>query len=97
MIDDALKRRFDLSLELKAPGGRERKALVNLTVGDKFRFDDDTIKEKAIKLCDGLSYYVIKRTLLSSIKRTILDKGITDTIESKKWLELIKNEKKESK
>ena len=97
MIDDALKRRFDLSLELKVPGKKERKALVSLTVGDKFRFDDDTIKEKTIKLCDGLSYYVIKRTLLSSIKRTILDKGITDTIESKKWLELIKNEKKESK
>ena len=97
MIDDALKRRFDLSLELKAPGKEEVKALVNLTIGDKFRFDDETIKAQAIDLCDGLSYYVIKRTLLTSIKRTILDKGITDKIESEKWMELIKNEKKESK
>lgn len=97
MIDDALKRRFDLSLELNTPGKKEVNALVNLTVGDKFRFDDETIKAQAIELCDGLSYYVIKRTLLTSIKRTILDKGITDVIESEKWLDLIKNEKKESK
>jgi AAA+ superfamily predicted ATPase len=97
MIDDALKRRFDLSLELKAPGKDEVKALVNLTIGDKFVFDDETVKAEAMDLCIGLSYYVIKRTLLTSIKRTILDKGITDKIESEKWLELIRNEKKESK
>ena len=97
MIDEALKRRFDLSLELAAPSETEINALVNLTIDDKFKFDDDNIKDSAIKLCDGLSYYVIKRTLLTSIKRTILDKGITNVIESSKWLELIQNEKKESK
>ena len=86
-----------MSLELKAPGKEEVKALVNLTIGDKFYFDDETTKAQIIELCDGLSYYVIKRTLLASIKRTILDKGITDKIKTEKWLELIKNEKKESK
>ena len=60
-------------------------------------FDDEAVKAEAMDLCIGLSYYVIKRTLLTSIKRTILDKGITDVIESEKWLDLIKNEKKESK
>lgn len=97
MIDEALKRRFDLSLELAAPSETEIKALINLTIGGKFKFDDDNIKDQAIKLCNGLSYYVIKRTLLTSIKRTILDKGITNVIESSKWLELIQNERKESK
>ena len=97
MIDEALKRRFDLSLELAAPSETEIKALINLNIGGKFKFDDDNIKDQAIKLCNGLSYYVIKRTLLTSIKRTILDKGITNVIESSKWLELIRNERKESK
>lgn len=97
MIDDALKRRFDLSLELERPKENEIKALVNLTIGDKFKFNDEIVKNQAIELCNGLSYYVIKRTLLTSIKRTILDRGMTDTIESSKWYELVNNEKKESK
>ena len=97
MIDDALKRRFDLSLELKAPNKEEVKALVNLTIGGNFMFDDEAVKTEAMDLCIGLSYYVIKRSLLTSIKRTILDKGITDKIESEKWLELIKNERKDAK
>ncbi len=97
MIDDALKRRFDLSLELKAPNKEEVKALVNLTIGGNFIFDDEAVKTEAMDLCIGLSYYVIKRSLLTSIKRTILDKGITDKIESEKWLELIKNERKDAK
>ena len=97
MIDDALKRRFDLSIKLDRPDEKEINALIDLTVGDRFRFDDDTIKAKAIELCQGLSYYVIKRTLLTSIKRTILDKGVTEIIESRKWLEQVQNEKKESK
>ena len=94
MIDEALKRRFDLALELKCPTEKEIRALVNLTIGDKFKFDNAKIKDQAIKLCIGLSYYVIKRTLLTSIKRSILDNGMTNKIESKKWLELIENEKR---
>lgn len=97
MIDDALKRRFDLSIKLEHPEEKEINALIDLTIGNRFRFDDDTIKAKAIELCRGLSYYVIKRTLLTSIKRTILDKGVSEFIESRKWLELVQNEKKESK
>ena len=97
MIDDALKRRFDLSLELDTPKEKEIKALVNLTIGDKFKFDDEIVKNQAIELCNGLSYYVIKRTLLTSIKRTILDRGMANIIESSKWFELVNNEKKESK
>lgn len=94
MIDEALKRRFDLALELKCPTEKEIRALVNLTIGDRFKFDNAKIKDQAIKLCIGLSYYVIKRTLLTSIKRSILDKGMTNKIESRKWLELIENEKR---
>lgn len=94
MIDEALKRRFDLALELKCPTEKEIRALVNLTIGDRFKFDNAKIKNQAIKLCIGLSYYVIKRTLLTSIKRSILDKGMTHKIESRKWLELIENEKR---
>ncbi len=74
MIDPALKRRFDLTLQLDRPDSTRIKALVkHVLSGTDFKFDN---AQKALKLqeeCKGLSYYIIQRTLVTAIKRSILN------------------------
>lgn len=99
MIDPALKRRFDLTLQFDKPDTTRIKALVkHILNGTVFRFDNT---QKALKLqreCKGLSYYIIQRTLITAIKRSILNLK-TDIIpgkiliETSIWEQLITQEK----
>ncbi len=74
MIDDALKRRFDMTLELDAPTLTEIKALIKLTLEKtKVKFDNQKKINAIEKKCIGLSYYTIQRTLLTAMKRSLLD------------------------
>ena len=52
-------------------------------------------KDSIIEDCHNISYYVIKRTLLNAIKRTILDGHTDNIIQTQIWKKLISNEIKE--
>lgn len=99
MIDDALKRRFDLTLELNVPNQKEIKALIKLTLEKaNVKFDDKKKFTAVEKKCIGLSYYVIQHTLLTALKRSLLDLDISIApkdfyIKTSIWEQLINKEK----
>ena len=83
MIDDALIRRFDLSLKLDLPNKTQIKELVNNTIkGKNISFDNKTKANQIMNKCIGLSYYIIQHTLLTALKRSLLDLEV-DIIPSK--------------
>ena len=74
MIDEALIRRFDLSLKLDLPDKSQIKELINNTLFNKdISFDDKKNANLIINKCLGLSYYVIQHSLLTALKRSLLD------------------------
>ena len=74
MIDEALIRRFDLSLKLDLPNKSQIKELINNTLSNKdISFDDKKNANLIINKCLGLSYYVIQHSLLTALKRSLLD------------------------
>lgn len=74
MIDEALIRRFDLSLKLDLPNKSQIKELINNTLFNKdISFDDKKNANLIINKCLGLSYYVIQHSLLTALKRSLLD------------------------
>lgn len=74
MIDEALIRRFDLSLKLDLPNKSQIKELINNTLSNKdISFDDKKNANFIINKCLGLSYYVIQHSLLTALKRSLLD------------------------
>lgn len=93
MIDDALLRRFDLSIKLDYPQSEQIERLISSTIRERFKFDDQLIKNEVVNLCHNISYYSIKRTLLTTIKRTLLDQGTnSNIINSSLWKRLIEDE-----
>ena len=95
MIDDALIRRFDLSLKLDFHQIDQVRSLIDRTINGRFTFDNSELKDSIIEDCHNISYYVIKRTLLNAIKRTILDGHTDNIIQTQIWKKLISNEIKE--
>ena len=101
MIDPALKRRFDLTLQLDIPDVTRIKALVKYVLaGTNFTFDDGRKALRLQKECAGMSYYIIQRTLITAIKRTILKMQSdivpkTIKIDTSIWEQLIKQEKQD--
>lgn len=90
MIDDALLRRFDLSVKLDYPKTEQVERLLSSTMRGRFEFDDISVKNEVVSLCHNVSYYSIKRTLMTAIKRTILDQGANSkTINTTLWKSLI--------
>lgn len=74
MIDEALLRRFDLSLKLDLPTKVQIKELIANVLKDKaIAFSDERKAESIIDKCVGLSYYIIQHTLITAIKRSLLD------------------------
>lgn len=74
MIDEALIRRFDLSLKLDLPNKSQIKELINNTLSNKnILFDDKNNANLVINKCLGLSYYIIQHSLLTALKRSLLD------------------------
>lgn len=94
MIDDALRRRFDLVLELVKPDEQHVNELINKTLqAGHFTFKNKKEINSIIKQSLGLSYYTIQKTLITSIKRSLfeqVDKGaILTVIDTKIWKDLI--------
>ncbi len=99
MVDEALLRRFDLSIELGLPNTDKIKELVELTLKNgQFKFDKPDSVNRTIQLSKGLSYYSIQKTLITAIKRSLFDQvnsieNIKHTISTNIWKELIEEEK----
>jgi AAA+ superfamily predicted ATPase len=77
MIDEALRRRFDLLLELKLPDENQIIQLIDKTLGKKFYFRSDDDKQRFVKAAKGYSYYEVQKALILTIKRMVLDHGMT--------------------
>lgn len=74
MIDDALLRRFDLSLKLDLPThGQVSELIENTLNGKNISFDNKNKATLIINKCVGLSFYIIQHTLISALKRSLLD------------------------
>ncbi|WP_336715249.1 ATP-binding protein [Chryseobacterium mucoviscidosis] len=100
MIDDALLRRFDFSIEFSLPNEKQINDLLSLTLDNgKFEFDNKTIAKKIAKKAIGLSYYSIQKTLITAIKRSLFELSKspaflqTAKIKTTIWNELIEKEK----
>ena len=97
MIDEALVRRFDLKLRFDLPDTTHIKEIINKTLeGNQFTFDNPANLTSIIRQCSGLSYFSIQRTLITSIKRGIIDKKHSlekPKIDTKLWSTLISKEK----
>jgi SpoVK/Ycf46/Vps4 family AAA+-type ATPase len=99
MVDPALLRRFDLNVKLDLPTEDKIKELIKLTLKNgQFTFDNKKKVLEIIKLSEGLSYYSIQKTLITSIKRSIFDhaenqKALNVKISTALWKELILEEK----
>lgn len=100
MVDEALLRRFDLSIEFPLPDAEKIKELVELTLKNgEFKFEKPRSINKIIESAKGLSYYSIQKTLVTAIKRSLFNqaegkvKPIKATISTDIWKELIDEEK----
>ena len=94
MIDEALIRRFDLSVKIDLPKSEQIHTLIQYTVKDKFVFDSEETKEYIINNeCKNLSYYVIKRALLNAIKRNVLDGYNDNVIRTDIWKKLLNDKR----
>ncbi|QMW03216.1 AAA family ATPase [Spirosoma foliorum] len=99
MIDDALLRRFDLSVKLELPDEAHINELINKTLASStFTFDNETKAQKVIKDSLGLSYYTIQKTLLTAIKRSLFSKydgqHKSQKIQTAVWADLINQERR---
>lgn len=99
MIDDALLRRFDLSVKLDLPDEKNIKSLVDKTLSENiFSFDNKKVAETTQRNAVGLSYYSIKKALITAIKRSIFESNVETKhskvkINTRLWNDLIKKEK----
>ena len=95
MIDEALIRRFDLSIKIDLPNTEKIHDLSKYTIKDRFVYDNEQNKERIINSeCKSLSYYVIKRTLLNAIKRNILDGYNDNVIRTDIWRKLLNDKRR---
>lgn len=101
MLDEALLRRFDLSIQLDLPNQKQIESLVSLTLkSGKFEFDNKTQAKNIIKSSYGLSFYSIQKTLITAIKRSLFKRvnaktiPLTTKISTTTWKTLIAAEKK---
>jgi AAA+ superfamily predicted ATPase len=101
MIDNALLRRFDLSLKFDLPTEKETQELINLTLKNgKYKFDKPKAVAQIVTNARGLSYYSIQKTIVTAIKRSLFErqeqknKSIYLNIKTDLWAELIDAEKK---
>ncbi|MCE9539124.1 MAG: ATP-binding protein [Bacteroidetes bacterium] len=101
MIDDALLRRFDMNIKFDMPNEIQIKELVIKTLKNgQFVFNKPQSVISTIKLCIGLSYYSIQKTLITAIKRSLFINSNNKTvpmsaiIDMDIWKGLIQQEKK---
>jgi len=98
MLDPALLRRFDASIQFNIPDEKQIRALIDLTlVKGNYEFDKPRSLNKIVKASFGLSYYSIQKTLITAIKRSLLENKdlalkLRAVINMDKWLDLVKQE-----
>lgn len=98
MLDEALLRRFDLSISLELPEEEQIGKMINLVLKeDQFIFDKEVSKTALIESAKGLSYYSIQKTLINAIKRSLFAiksvKNIKPKIDTQIWKDLLEQEK----
>jgi AAA+ superfamily predicted ATPase len=98
MIDDALLRRFDLKVNLGLPSKIQIRELINLLLKKSpFIINDKKRLTDIIKLLHGCSFYLVQKTLLNALKRTLFQQSKSDypsfEIDLDLWEELILKEK----
>ncbi|WP_293887907.1 MULTISPECIES: AAA family ATPase [unclassified Sphingobacterium] len=98
MLDEALLRRFDLSISLELPEKEQIEKMINLVLKeDQFIFDKEVSKTALIESAKGLSYYSIQKTLINAIKRSLFAiksvKNIKPKIDTQIWKDLLDQEK----
>ncbi|QRY55259.1 AAA family ATPase [Sphingobacterium siyangense] len=98
MLDEALLRRFDLSISLELPEKEQIEKLINLVLKeDQFIFDKNVSKTALMESAKGLSYYSIQKTLINAIKRSLFAiksvKNIKPKIDTQIWKDLLEQEK----
>ena len=72
MIDEALLRRFDLKVELEMPNKTQIRQLVNKTLKKSpFKISEKVDLNEVINLSVGKSYYIIQKSIITAIKRTL--------------------------
>ncbi len=100
MLDTALTRRFDSIIGFSLPNTKQIKNLVELTLSNSgFAFSNKREANKIIKQCEGLSYYSIQKTLLTTLKRSLFKQSDNNVkliakIDSSIWKLLVIAEKK---
>lgn len=100
MLDDAILRRIDLSIDLELPNKTQINELVNKVIENtNFTFDNKTNSQKCINSSVGLSFYSIQKTLITAIKRSVFEVTsnvlkLEPKIQTSKWFDLIQAEKK---
>lgn len=98
MLDEALLRRFDLSIELELPNSQQIKSLIQLILKEgQFTFDRKVPMQQLIVHGSGLSYYSIQKTLINAMKRSLFaskDKNLVKPmINTEFWKDLLLQEK----
>lgn len=98
MIDDALLRRFDFKLKFDLPDYNRAKEIVSKTLlTSSFNFDKPEKVNNILKASIGLSYYAIKKSLITAIKKSIFTqtqpKFGKPKISTETWKELLEEEK----
>lgn len=99
MLDDALLRRFDVSLKLDLPNEEQIEDLIRLTLKNgHFQMPGKAAIKSILKEALGLSYFSIQKTLITTLKRSIFEsvdkhKVTTPAVDMVLWKKLIASEK----
>lgn len=98
LIDQALYRRFDMRVNLELPDKSQIENLIDLTLKNSpFKFRSKKEKERFVDYAQGLSYYVIQKTLIDTIKRTLFKADSRNKnayyLNTQIWEQLLEQEK----
>jgi len=98
MIDIALLRRFDLKICLELPNKTQIRQLINKTLANTpFKIQNKKALTEIVNFCYGLSYFIIQKTLISTIKRNLInstDYSKSLIVDTEIWKKLLSQEKK---
>lgn len=98
MIDEALLRRFEYKILLDLPDESQIYAIIDVTLQKTpFRIKSKRELEQVVRSCRGLSYFIIQKTLITAIKRSMYNfKDLSQKnlfIDTSIWKDLISKEK----
>ncbi len=97
-IDEALLRRFDVKVHFSLPKLPQIRELIEKTLySGSFVFDNIKLAEKITENSVGLSYYEAQKTLLTAMKRSLMNRQenapMPILIDTKLWEALVQQEK----